>query len=60
MLVNYLAFVRVDYCALWFIKLPHSESKEQEIYNVNILGGSSSMPELLETIGNSDYYYYKS
>ena len=34
-------------------KLPHSEAKEQVIYNVNFLGGSSRVPGLLETIGNS-------
>ena len=33
--------------------VPHSEAKEQMIYNVNILGGSSCVLELLETIGNS-------
>ena len=44
---------RVSNCALWFLKLPHSEAKEQVIFNVNILGGSSSVLELLETIGNS-------
>lgn len=44
---------RVDNCALWFLKLPHSEAKKQAIFNVNILGGSSSVLELLETIGNS-------
>ena len=36
-----------------FLKPPHSEAKEQVIYNVNILGGSSSVLELLETNGNS-------
>ena len=41
---------RVANCALWFLKLPHSETKEKVIVNVNILGGSSSV---LETIGNS-------
>ena len=46
--------LRVDNCALWFLKLPPSEAKEQVQYNVNILGGSSSVHELLETIGNSD------
>ena len=44
---------RVSNCAIWFLKLPHSEAKEQLIFNVNILGGSSSVLELLETIGNS-------
>ena len=44
---------RVANCAHWFLKLPHSEAKEQMISNVNILGGSSSVLELLETIGNS-------
>ena len=44
---------RVANCAHWFLKLPHSEAKEQMIFNVNILGGSSSVLELLETIGNS-------
>ena len=44
---------RVANCALWFLKLPHSEAMEQGIFNVNILGGSSSVLELLETIGNS-------
>ena len=44
---------RVAYCAIWFLKLPHSEAKEKVIVNVNILGGSSSVLELLETIGNS-------
>jgi hypothetical protein len=43
---------RVANCALWFLKLPHSEAKEQVICNVNILRGYSSMLELLETIGN--------
>ena len=43
-----LLLCRVDNFALWFLKLPHSEAKEQVIYNVNILGGSSSV---LETIG---------
>ena len=43
---------RVANCALWFLKLPRSEAKEQAIYNVNILGGSSSVLELLETIWN--------
>jgi hypothetical protein len=33
--------------------------KEQEIYNVNILGGSSSMVELLETIENSVVRFLK-
>ena len=45
--------IRVDNCALWFLKLPHSEAKEQMIYNVNILGGYSRGLELLEAIGNS-------
>ena len=44
---------RVSNCALWFLKLPHSEAKEQVIYSVNFLRGSSSVLELLETIGNS-------
>ena len=44
---------RVANCALWFLKLPHSEAKGLVIFNVNILGGSSSVLELLETIGNS-------
>ena len=44
---------RVANCALWFLKLPHSEAKKQVIVNVNILGGSLSVIELLETIGNS-------
>ena len=44
---------RVANCALWFLKLPHSEAKEQVIFNVNILRGSSSVLELLGTIGNS-------
>ena len=39
---------RVANCALWFLKLPHSEAKEQVIFSVNILGGSSSVLELLE------------
>ena len=47
------ALTRVDNCALWFLKLSHSEAKEQVIFNVNILGGSSSVLELLGTIGNS-------
>ena len=38
---------------VWFLKLHHSEAKEQVVYNVNIRGGSSSVLELLETIGNS-------
>ena len=46
--------VRVDNCALWFLKLPHSEAKDQVIYNINNPRGSSSVVELLETIGNSD------
>jgi hypothetical protein len=45
---------RVANCALWFLKLPHSEAMDQGIFNVNILGGSSSLLELLETIGNSN------
>ena len=44
---------RVANCALRFLKLPHSEAKGLGILNVNILGGSSSVLELLETIGNS-------
>ena len=44
---------RVANCDLWFLKLPHSEANKQGIFNVNILGGSSSVLELLETIGNS-------
>ena len=43
-------------CALWFLKLPHSEAKERVIFNVNILEGSSSVLELLEATVNSDYY----
>ena len=46
---------RVDKCALGFLKLTHSEAKEQLIYSVNILGGSSSVLELFEAIGNSDH-----
>ena len=46
--------IRVANCALWFLKLPHSEAKGLVIFNVNILGGSSSVLELLETIGNSE------
>ena len=53
-------YTRVDNGALWFLKLPHSEAKAQVIYNVNILGGSSSVLELLETIGNSDLYMHSS
>ena len=45
--------IRVDNNGLWFLKLPHSEAKEQVICNVKILGGSSSVLELFETIGNS-------
>ena len=44
---------RVDNCNLWFLKLPHIEAKEELIYSVKILGGSSSVLGLLETIGNS-------
>ena len=43
----------VDNCALWLLKIPHSEAKEQVIYDVNPLA-SPSVLELLETIGNSD------
>ena len=45
---------RVANCTLWFLKPPHIEAKEELIYSVKILGGSSSVLELLETIGNSD------
>jgi hypothetical protein len=31
-------WLRVENCALWFLKLPHSDAKEQLIYNVDILG----------------------
>ena len=55
---RYLAGCRVDNCALWFLKLPHSEAKGQVISNVNILGGFSSALELLETIGNSVLSHY--
>ena len=44
---------RVANCTLWFLKPPHIEAKEELIYSVKILGGSSSVLELLETIGNS-------
>ena len=44
---------RVEKCALWFLKLPHSDAKEQVIYNVHILRGFSIVLELLETIDNS-------
>ena len=44
---------RVANCTLWFLKLPHNEAKDELIYSVKILGGSSSMLELLEAIGNS-------
>ena len=47
--------LRVDNCDLWFLKLPHSEAKKQVIFNVNIVGGSSSVLELFETIGNSEF-----
>ena len=41
---------KVANCTLWFLKPPHIEAKEELIYSVKILGGSSSV---LETIGNS-------
>ena len=44
---------RVANCILWFLKPPHIEAKEELIYSLKILGGSSSVLELLETIGNS-------
>ena len=50
---KFYPILRVANCTLWFLKLPHSEAKEQVNFNVNILGGSSSVLELLETIGNS-------
>ena len=32
----------VDNCALWFLKLPHTEAKEQMIYNVNFLNNNDT------------------
>ena len=46
---------RVANCTLWFLKPPHIEAKEELIYSVKILVGSSSLLGLLETIGNSAY-----
>jgi hypothetical protein len=46
---------RFDSTALWFLKLHHIEAKEHAIYNVNILGGSSNMLEVLETNGYTMY-----
>ena len=51
---------RVDNFAVWFLKLPHCEANEQQIYNVNILEGSSSVLELLEIIGNSGWMVFLS
>ena len=42
-----------------FLEPPHIEAKEELIYSVKILGGSSSVLELLETIGNSALVWLK-
>ena len=60
--VAVVSVVRVANCTLWFLKPPHIEANEELIYSVKILGGSSSVLELLETIelsGGHTQYTHK-